>query len=67
MGWPGAFPIPDKKTDAIVHILINIYLPFLIWSNFIVSDNGTEFKNKLMDNVLKQLGIYYIFSAPYYP
>ena len=34
---------------------------------FILSDNGTEFKNQLMDKVLHQLGINHIFSAPYHP
>ena len=32
-----------------------------------LSDNGTEFKNSLMDQVLQQLGIDRIFSAPYQP
>ena len=32
---------------------------------YILSDNGTEFKNSLMDQVLQQLGINRIFSAPY--
>ena len=30
-------------------------------------DSVTEFKNNLMDQVLKQLGIERIFSAPYHP
>ena len=34
---------------------------------YILSDNGTEFKNNLMDQVLQQLGIDRIFSAPYHP
>ena len=34
---------------------------------YILSDNGIEFKNQLMDEVLQQLGIDYIFSAPYHP
>ena len=34
---------------------------------YILSDNGTEFKNHLLDQVLKQLGIKRIFSAPYHP
>ena len=34
---------------------------------YILSDNGTEFKNSLMDHVLQQLGIDWIFSAPYHP
>ena len=31
---------------------------------YILWDNGTEFKNQLIDQVLQQLGIDYIFSAP---
>ena len=33
---------------------------------YILSDNRTEFKNSLMDEVLQQLGIDRIFSAPYH-
>ena len=33
---------------------------------YILSDNSTEFKNNLMDQVLQQLGIDRIFSAPYH-
>ena len=33
---------------------------------YILSNNGTEFKNSLMDQVLQQLGIDKIFSAPYH-
>ena len=33
----------------------------------ILSDNGMEFKNNLMNQVLQQLGIDRIFSAPYHP
>ena len=33
---------------------------------YILSDNGTEFKNSLMDQVLQQLGINRLFSAPYH-
>ena len=33
----------------------------------ILSDNGTEFKNSLLDQVLQHLGIDRIFSAPYHP
>ena len=34
---------------------------------YILSDNGTVFKNQLMDQVLQQLSIDCIFSAPYHP
>ena len=34
---------------------------------YILSDNGTEFKNQLLDKILQLLGIECIFSAPYHP
>ena len=66
-GWPEAFPIPDKSTDTIVATLLNHYLPVHMCPRYILSDNGMEFNNNLMDQVLQQLGIDRIFSAPYHP
>ena len=67
MGWPKAFPIPDKTADTIVSTFINEYLPVHMCPRYILSDNGTEFKNSIMDQVLQQLGIDRIFSVPYHP
>ena len=66
-GGPEAFPIPDKSTDTIVSTFIDKYLPVHMCPQYILSDNGTEFKNNLMNQVLQQLGIDRIFSAPYHP
>ena len=66
-GWPEAFLIPNKSTDTIVSAIINQHLPVHMCPRYILSGNGTEFKNSLMDQVLKQLGIERIFSAPYHP
>ena len=66
-GWPEAFPIPDKTMDTIVSTFINKYLPVHICPQYILLDNGTEFKNSLMDQVLQQLGIDRILSVPYHP
>ena len=66
-GWPEALPIPDKLADTMVFTFINQYLPVYMCSRYILSDNSTECKNNLMDQVLKQLGIERIFSAPYHP
>ena len=54
-GWLEAFPIPNKSTDTVVTTLINHYLPIHMCPRYILSDNGTEFKNNLMDQVLQQL------------
>ena len=67
MDWTEAFPIPDKLVDTIVSTFINQYLPVHMCPRYILSDNSTEFKNTLMNQVLKQLGIERIFSAPYHP
>ena len=66
-GWTEAFAIPDKSADTIVATFINEYLPVHMCPQYILSDNGTEFKNNLMDQLLHQLGIDRIFSAPYHP
>ena len=66
-GWPEAFPITEKKADTTVHVFINNYLPIHMCPHFILADNGAEFKNQLMDNVLQQLGTDCIFAAPYHP
>ena len=65
-GWPEAFPILDKSADTIVSTFINQYLPVHMCPRYILSDSDTEFKNNLMDQVLKQLGIERIFSTPYH-
>ena len=66
-GWLEAFPTSNKSTETMVLTFINHYLPVHMCPRYILSDNDTEFKNQLMDQVLKQLGIDHIFSAPYHP
>ena len=66
-GWQETFPIPDKSADTIVSTFINQHLPVHMCPRYILSDNGLDFKNHLLDQVLKQLGIKRIFTAPYHP
>ena len=66
-GWPDAFSILDKSADTIISTFINKYIPVHMCPRYILSDNGTGFRNNLMDQVLKQLDIERIFSAPYHP
>ena len=66
-GWLEAFPILDMSADTIVSTFINHYLPVHMCPQYILLDNGTGFKNQLMDQVLQQLGINHIFSPPYHP
>ena len=64
-GWPEAFPLPDKTADTVVSTFINEYLSVHMCPQYFFLDNGTEFKNSLME--LQQLGIDRIFSVPYHP
>ena len=48
-GWPEAFLIPDKSADTIVSTFISQYLPVHMCPWYILSDNGMDFKNNLMD------------------
>ena len=66
-GWPEACPVTDKMADTIVSTFINEYLPVYLCPRYVLSDNGMELKNSLMDQVLQQLGIDRISSAPYHP
>ena len=66
-GWPQVIPIPNKSTDTITKAFIRHYLPRHMCPQFILSDNGTEFKNQIFNKVTKDLGIERIFSAPYHP
>ena len=67
MGWPEAIPIPNKSADTITKAFIRHYLPRHLCPQFILSNNGMEFKNQTFDRVTKDLGIERIFSAPYHP
>ena len=50
-GWPEAFPIHKKKADTIVCIFINNYLQVHMCPRYILSDNGRDFRNQLMDHI----------------
>ena len=66
-GWPEVIPIPNKSADTVTKAFIRLYLPRHMCPRFILSDNGTEFKNQVFDQVTKDLGIERIFSTPYHP
>ena len=56
-GWPEAYSIPEKTAHTLVSTFINEYLHVHMCPQYILLDNGTEFKNDLMDKILQQLGI----------
>ena len=64
-GWPEAFQIPDKKADAIVHVLINNYLSTYSLPSSCLTFGQISRTNKW--TMSSTLGIDHIFSAPIIP
>ena len=67
-GYTFCIPIPNKMAKTVLKAYMdNVYCQFGR-SIKILSDNGTEFKNKLMEEVSEELGVEYkIYSPPYRP
>ena len=65
-GYTFCVPIPNKMAKTVLKAYMdNVYCQFG-GSIKILSDNGTEFKNKLMEEVSEELGVEYkIYSPPY--
>ena len=67
-GFTWCIPIPDKSAETIVRAYIKNVYSHYGGSRKILSDNGTEFKNKLFSQVAKDLNVEYkVYSPPYHP
>ena len=67
-GYVFCIPLKTKMADEILQAYIdNVYSKFG-GSLKILSDNGTEFKNKIFEQVAKELGVVYkLYTPPYHP
>ena len=68
MGYVFCVPLKTKTAEEVTQAYIDH-----IYSNFggslkILSDNGTEFKNKIFEQLVKELGVKYKhYTPPYHP
>jgi len=58
--------IPDKSASTVAIELGNLFCQ-VGFPNVIQSDNGTEFKNELLNEIAERAGIEHRFSTPYHP
>ena len=67
-GYVFCIPLKSKQASEVIRAYIdNVYAKFG-GSLKILSDNGTEFKNKLFEKIAKELGVKHkIYTAPYRP
>ena len=68
MGYVFRIPLKTKTAKEVLQAYIdNVYSKFG-GSIKILSDNGTEFKNKIFEQVAKELGVVHkIYTPPYHP
>ena len=57
----------SKSADDVIHAYVVTILPQIGPSRFILMDNGTEFKNDIMGNVLNRLNAEHRFAMVYFP
>ena len=62
-----AVPMKSKSADDVIHAYVEIILPQIGPSRFILTDNGTEFKNDTMSKVLNRLNTEHKFTMVYFP
>ena len=67
-GYVFCVPLKTKATEEVIQAYIdNVYSKFG-GSLEMLSDNGTEFKNKVFEQVAKELGLEYkLYTPPYHP
>ena len=56
-----------KLADDVIHANVETILPKIGPSRFILTDNGTEFKNDTMNSVLIRLNTEHKFTMVYFP
>ena len=60
-------PIKDKTAKSVATALIDIFSILELPRHFVISDNGTEFKNEITKMLFDAFGVERRFSTPYHP
>ena len=65
--WPEAFPIPDKKIETVAWVFINHIYKRCLVGNHLLSDQGSEFNDKLASDINRMLSIHHARTSAYHP
>ena len=66
-GWPESFATKSKSAETVAQILIEYVIPRHACPRVIVSDNGTEFCNAVIDQISAFFNIKHIRTSVYHP
>jgi transposase InsO family protein len=64
--WPEAVAIPDKKATTVVHVMKEYIFVRHGIPAILLSDEGSEFLNRLVTETCKLYGVTKVFSAAYH-
>ncbi len=60
-------PVKDKSAKSVAHALITYLICPFSTPRVLLSDNGTEFRNQLLEDIWKPFGIKQCFTVGYHP
>ena len=61
-------PLKTKMAEGVIQAYIDNVYPKFGGSLQMMSDNGTEFKNKMFEQISNELGLEYkLYTPPYHP
>ena len=66
-GWCEAFPVPDKRSEHVVYLILEEIVPRYSTPLELVSDNGTENVSQIMKETLEALNIKHITTSVHHP
>ena len=66
-GWPEFYAIKDKSAQTVPTIILEKIIPCHGCPAVLLSDNGTEFINAVVQEVCKVPNIYRVQTSPYHP
>ena len=66
-GWPESFATNSKSAETVAQILLEHIIPRHACPRVIVSDNGTEFCNAVIDQISAFFNIKHIRTSVYHP
>ncbi|XP_021768952.1 uncharacterized protein LOC110733244 [Chenopodium quinoa] len=65
--WVEAIASPTNDSKVVIKLFKKIIFPRFGVSRAIISDGGTHFHEKQLDNLLKKYGVYHIIGLSYHP
>jgi hypothetical protein len=66
-GWPEFYAIPDKSAATIARIIIDEFIPRHSCPLHLLSDNGSEFCNEIVDEICKEMNVLRLRTSRYHP